>query len=75
MRYRYLGRPVSNWYGLDLETGEVVTLPPHLAHKADNSPTLFEMVDPASPAQPETADSEPQAEAPKRRGRPRKTQE
>lgn len=67
MRARYLGPPVSSWYGRDLLPGQVLDLPEALAHKA--CPPLFEAV-----GDPDPAEVGP-AHEPRRRGRPRKTAE
>lgn len=86
--FRYVGEPVSNWYGLDLTGDQVVTLPDHLVAKAALSP-MFEAVKASTADEPEPEtpeDDEPEASenedetveaekpAPRRRGRPRKTQ-
>lgn len=84
--FRYVGEPVSNWYGLDLTGDQVVTLPDHLVAKAESSP-LFEAVKAKADPKPEPEESEDETEAdeaeaetedtpaPKRRGRPRKQQD
>lgn len=74
MRARYLGPPVSHWYGMDLLTGQEITLPGHLAHKA--RPPLFEAAGKPEPAaEPEPSEAVADEPAPRRRGRPRKTPE
>ena len=87
-KFRYVGEPVSNWYGLDLTGDQVVTLPDHLVAKAEASP-FFEAdkpkADPKTEPEPEESEDEDEADeaedetedtpAPKRRGRPRKQQD
>ena len=83
-KFRYVGEPVSNWYGLDLTGDQVVTLPDHLVAKAEASPLFEAMKADPKPEQDEPEDDaeadEAEAEtedtpAPKRRGRPRKQQD
>jgi hypothetical protein len=52
---RYLGKPVTNFYGLDLTAGQVIDVPSRLAGKV--RPPLFEAVEDQEP-EPEDAPSE-----------------
>lgn len=67
---RYVGQPVTNWYGLDLTTGDIVTVTKRWAAKM--VPPMFEPIeDEPAPTESDPEGDDGPAPAP-RRGRPRK---
>lgn len=77
-KVRYMGQPVTNWYGLDLLTGQVVSLPDSLVHKAVEplfipAPANVKADQTAeTPEQDVTERPEVEVIAKPKRGRPRK---